>query len=255
VPEWSAEHVYDASDNKTQTDTDHDGDGIVDRRNTMIYDARGNLIRTETDEGADGTVDQWGEWTYDADDNRIENETSQGFATLWTYDTTGCMLQQAFTWPGSTASSWTENYTCDADLNRLTKEHDYGLDGVLDQRHVWTYDANGNVLSETRDGPDGNFVDGSLDYLENRSWNADSNQTLYEVDSDGDGALDRRIEWSYDSSGSHIQTAYGLDSADAAWAIANIVLDADGNAFTEEYDQGRDGTIEGRQTYTWTTCP
>ena len=42
-------------------------------------------------------------------------------------------------------------YTYDANGNVLTQEVDHGADGTVDRRGAYTYDANGNVLTEEWD--------------------------------------------------------------------------------------------------------
>ena len=114
-------------------------------------------------------------------------------------------------------------YTYDTNGNVLTEEVDYDADGTVDKLNSWTYtyDSDGNMLSEERDyGADGTGAE-----RHTYTYDANGNMLSEEVDHDADGTVDKLKSWTY-------------------------TYDSDGNMLSAEF-YGADGTLSSSYTYTW----
>ena len=70
----------------------------------------------------------------------------------WTYDAEGNQLTEAPT-PASNGTSWVKRRTYDAAGNKIEDWSDSNGNGVFDgndSRYNWTYDAEGNQLTEAQ---------------------------------------------------------------------------------------------------------
>ena len=142
-----------------------------------VYDSVNNLTtQVEIINGVTHTTS----YTYDQH-NRLASKTTDGVAVVYTYDDFGRVVTQA-TKNGDT-TVLTESYTYTANSSQIaTYTTTIGGSSVT---YSYTYDDNGNILSENKDG----FV---TDYI------YDSQNQLLEERNEG---AERLWTWSYDNAG------------------------------------------------------
>ena len=87
-----------------------------------------------------------------------------------------------------------------ADTNMIRAEYDADMDGNLDTIATYTYDSNGNRLSQTTDS-DG---DGNTDSIRTYTYDSDNNTLSESFDNDADGMVDSINTYTYDSNGNKL---------------------------------------------------
>ena len=143
-------YTYNAADELIRTDT---GNGAYI---TYQYDANGNVTEI-LDSNADGTVASRMDYTYNANGQVIENATTDG---LWTYgyDASGELTSAVFQSINAAIQNQNISYTYDAAGNRVSQMVNgvgtqYTTNALNQYTAVggttYTYDADGNVISET----------------------------------------------------------------------------------------------------------
>ncbi|MCF6235867.1 MAG: Ig-like domain-containing protein [Gammaproteobacteria bacterium] len=130
----------------------------------------------------------------------------------------------------------------------LEKREDYDGDGTADVIRTYTYDANGNELTNSYDG-DGN---GTADTIFTSSYDAKGNRLTYSRDEDGDGTVDSTSALTYDANGNRLTESYDANGDGTAERIETFTYDAKGNLLTYSRDEDGDGTAEKIETYTYT---
>ncbi len=147
-------------------------------------------------------------------------------------------------------------WTYDADGNMLSEEYDGDGDGKADYRETHTYDANGNMLTEEHDYDDADGsppADGTMDVRITYTYDEYGNKLSEERDGfdmvPPDGTPEERTAWTYDEHGNKLteeQDADGTPEERTTWTY-----DEHGNKLTEEQDANADGTPEERTTWTY----
>jgi len=135
-------------------------------------------------------------------------------------------------------------YTYDTNGNVLTEEVDYDADGTVDKLNSWTYtyDSDGNMLSEERDyGADGTGA-------ERHTYTYDANGNILIEEVSGGGLGNQRYTYTYDSDGNMLTEE--LEDEGNDWRYT-YTYDTNGNMLSEERDYGADGTVDERYTYTY----
>ncbi len=157
-------YAYDANSRKTSTKLDNEGDGTVETYYTFTYDANGNLTETYYDKDKDGVAESLGAVrAYDGAGNMIQ-QTYRGWydiVFLYTYDARGNMLSQKQVNPSNLSQvyNWTE-WTYDSHDNILTWGYDSNNDSVIDQSGAFSYVySSGGLVLEKHfdDGANGTF--------------------------------------------------------------------------------------------------
>lgn len=134
-------------------------------------------------------------------------------------------------------------YTYDANGNIVTEDHDYGADGTIAYRITYTFDADGNmVVKETDD-----YADGTVEQRHTYTYDADGNMLTVEFPPDG------RVVYSYDADGNRLTEWQDLVNVGGRLdAYYFFYYDAYGNLLTEEQDVDGDGTVDFRHSYAYT---
>ena len=115
--------------------------------------------------------------------------------------------------------NWIYTYTYDANGNRLTQSNDSDADGNPNQVYTSTYDANNNQLTNSYDSD----ADGNFNSINTYTYDANNNRLTYSYDSGADGNPNQIITYTYD---------------------------ANNNLLTQSNDTDADGNPN--QIYTWT---
>jgi YD repeat-containing protein len=191
---------------------------------TYEYDIRGNVVRA---------VDALGGTTrmeYD-DDNRVTKTTdANNLVTKYTYDNSGNLLTRSETYcgcagvvPGSTTYTYNSlgQQTSITLPTGATVFQDYDSrgnllalrDGKGSQILSYTYDTNGNVLSETSDGTTSTY---KYDSRGNVIETSDADGTITKTEYDANNRLSKMIEadgsvsnFTYDKEGRQTKADYG----------------------------------------------
>ena len=138
-------------------------------------------------------------------------------------------------------------YTYDADGNQLTESEDSNGDGDADSIKIYTYDADGNQLTRSRDE---NADDNAIEYR-NRTYNSDGNLLGGSEDYDADGTADFIETYTYDANGIMLTGSY-CESDDGDFCqTETFTYDADGNRVRESLDTNGDGVANRISTSTY----
>ena len=125
------------------------------------------------------------------------------------------------------------------------EDFDDGPGVGVDYRKTWTYDGNGNVLSEEQDhGPDG-----TVNYRTTWTYDTSGNMLTKEVDTDADGTVDYRTTWTYDANGNLLSDEW--DKGADGTVDKRRTFDTSGNLLSEEKDTVGDGVMNWRLTRTY----
>lgn len=286
-PEGAVRYEYDAYDRLTRTSSDK-GDNVFyaydalgrlssvrdaahgDLTTTYSYDAFGNLAKTAISSGvtttyeydssnrlvktvnfvdanADGVwnasesrISQF-EYAYDAlgqktsSTERFGNGDSQTIRTAWTYDAQNRLVEEVFdSYDDSLDQTLAWSY--DLNGNRLTQTRDVGNDGTVDERTAYRYDANDRLIQEAFDYNGDGFFEETIDY----SW-LKTQQTGKTVSENG--TVKSQTTYSYNAFG---LTSEVLIVENGATTRVRYEYDAQGVrvASTVEVDADGDGTFE-----------
>ncbi len=166
--------------------------------------------------------------------------------------------------PDETVDEWTV-FFYDGDYV-VKEEFDGNADGAFDTLKEYTYDSDGNVLTEARDGIEWsaahpqNGADGATDMSFLYTYDGNGNMTKLEQDGHGpdavaDGSVDRRVTFTYDVSGNMIESVEDLNADDAPDIIIAYTYDEHGNPLTRETDgtawEPSDGTVDKLDTFAY----
>ncbi|MCA9674769.1 MAG: hypothetical protein KC464_07010 [Myxococcales bacterium] len=215
--------AYDPTGHELSRATDVDADGVPDQITLSTYDAAGNKIRSDEDYDGNGTTDYTSRMTYDAD----------GHVTRYEIDE-----------DGNGTTDWIENDSYVAGFLAMTSL-DYDADGTLDFVGTWTRRADGEPTRYER-GPG----DGTIDQVERWEYQGpDAKISRYELDVGNDGMLDAVTTYAYDLDWTTI--SYDGDGDGTLDSIVRQRTDAAGHVLEATNDSGADGSIDGRQVYTY----
>lgn len=120
-------------------------------------------------------------------------------------------------------------------------EWDYGLDGSVDYRKMYTYAEDGQLLFEEWD----RHADGTVDSRRRYAYDAAGELIAAEWDLDANGTID-----SVNDAQTADATRY-FDEEDAANGTRSYAYDREGKVRMEEYDPERDGVVNARAIYTY----
>ena len=140
-----------------------------------------------------------------------------------------------------------EAYTYDADGNRLTESLDSDADGDADSIKTYTYDADGNRLTESKD----TNGDGGADSIKIYAYDADGNQLTRSRDENAD---DNAIEYrnrTYNSDGNLLGGSEDYDADGTADFIETYTYDANGIMLTSSYCEPDERDLCQTETYTY----
>lgn len=162
IPNSIGTYTYDVDGNLLSYSIDSNGDGIADDMRTYTYDANGNRLTFTYDSNADGSPNEIRTYTFDANGNEtsyIYDGNGDGIPesiTLNTYDANGNEIYYSYdnNGDGNSNFSRTSTYNAAGHLTLIV----YAEDGVSVESTAYTYDAFGNLISESEDSNfDGNF--------------------------------------------------------------------------------------------------
>ena len=197
---------------------------------TNDYDCDGILNAVDTDADGDGLLA--GEECDDLD----SESTEMNYTVLSETITNG---------EGNIIIVITNTY--DNGEKRIRSTRDLGGDGNYgdegDSVTIWTYDDDGNMLSQTID----NNNNGSADWVETWVYDDDGNMLSHNIDNDGDGVADETLTWVYDENGNPISAI--LDTNGVVNEIFTWAYYENGNLLREATDINGDGLAEYVITY------
>ncbi len=93
--------------------------------------------------------------------------------------------------------------------------------------------------------------DGTVDYRVTYAYDSNGNKILYESDSGADGTADYRETYAYDDNGNRTLYEEDTDADGTADYRENYAYDANGNKTLYERDSNGDGTVDRRETYAY----
>ena len=220
-----------------KTETEYDGDNVIDEIAIFGYDAEGNKIMTASD----------GDWADDiVPDDVIDLRTSS------TYDANRNPLSVVTDYLGDGTINRIVSYSYTTDGRPVVEEIDSNNDGIVDIRRTWTYS---NIAGGTRIIKDFDTnVDDIPDLRHIYEYNAAGKKVLEERDTNVDG-VNLRFTYSYDENSYLVMQEQDGDGANAPDGIIDIRLlwtnDADGRRVVQDGDTNADGTIDNKQTWTY----
>ncbi len=151
-------------------DFDRDADGEIDSRQVFVNDGQGNILTSSWDGNADGQFDSIHTFTFDTEGNILTSSDDD--------DADGVIDDH-----------WVHRY--DELGNILGSEHHVDGD-VYIIKLTYTYDLNGNILSQSSGDVDSTYFIRSYRYDEN------SNMLESSLDAHADGTIDNYEYYTYD---------------------------------------------------------
>ena len=173
-------------------------------------------------------------------DGEFQPDVEETIEIDWFYDNLGRLIEEDYD-STNNALDFTADYVFDLVGNRLTKTVDQGRDAVVDEVITYEYDLNDRLLTESLDSdvPQANGVDQTTTYGYDQTrqtsktvwqgtdtdpqtgtrlsetaygYNLQGRMSKVEIDSDGNGDLESRIEYEYDNSGIRVAQTVTEDS-------------------------------------------
>ena len=271
-------YTYDENGNRTRAEFDLDDDGNIDR--TLHLNAVGRWERVEWDDDDDGAIDRSADYTHNADNNRIQtdfDDDADGTANRiihYTFDDDGngrvtrrdadldddgnidriAHLDTDGRWErvewdddddGTIDRS--EDYTHNADNNRIQIDFDDDADGTADRIIHYTFDDDGNGRVTRRDSDLDD--DGTIDWTVHL--NAAGRWEREEWDDDDDGTIDRTVHRNTDGTNTLNRTDFDDDGDGTTDRSEFYTQNADNNRNRTDFDDDGDGTIDRSETYTY----
>lgn len=196
---------------------------------SLSYDEWGNVLAENTDTNKDG---------------------ANNLTTLTTYNKAGDALTQTKYVNEEIISETTSMTYNDAGLI-ISKQTEYFDNGVIQaaENEEYTYDTNGNLISEDKD----NNGDGQVDEIISYTYSADNILLSTAYDDNADGNIDitvyeTTIISTFDEQGKLIQTTY-QDENGENFQIDYFTYDENGFKQNINYDFGADGDIDAIHTF------
>ncbi len=126
----------------------------------------------------------------------------------------------------------TFNYTYDSNGNMLTEKHDLSANDIINMIRTYIYDDSGNTLSV------------NTDYGKRNAFGISPNFSA-------DGTIDYNTKYTYDSNGNMLTESYNKfdNNIDMENWIYNYTYDDNGNVLIKSFDYGIDGIIDTNDTY------
>ncbi len=148
TPNSTTTYAYNSQNLLAALAEDVYSDGTIDTRWKYTYDPEGHITLAEWDGGADGTVNESIAYTTDGHGNILtaaDDLHADGSVDVMTTNT------------------WDTN---DDQLSEQIADHA----GTVSESDLWTYDSEGNVLSEAQDLATSGGVDGTVDATAAYTW-------------------------------------------------------------------------------------
>ena len=215
--------AYDSCGLPESAERTQSGSFYDDQTYTWVYDDRHHLLELRDDRGSDGTIDH------------------------------------------------VERYETDEAGRWLTRRYDEGDDGVDDRAYTYTYDAEGLLIELSYVSDTSSYVDiygydaqGRLvrletdddgdavpDHVEVGVW--DDAGVTYDVDLQGDGAVDWFRREVYDGEQLVEETVHDATTGALTWR-ETYAYDSEGRPTLTSYDVDGDGVFDSEATHSW-SCP
>ena len=128
-----------------------------------------------------------------------------------------------------------------------TQSHDNNGDGTANNITTYTYDANGNQLTNSYD----NNGDGTANSIDTYTYDANGNRLMWSSDTNGDGVPNNIYNYTYDANGNQLTFSYDNNADGIANSITTYIYDANGNQLTFSYDNNADDIANQINTYTY----
>ena len=203
-------------------------------------DTSNDTADTGDDSGADTAVEARSPYA-----NCIEEGTdSLGGSWTITYDADGNMVLVTYQTDSETG---TTVYTWDDNGNQLSQEADWGDDGVIDYLYVYAYDDQGRrVLSEYT------YASGDFTRIE-MTYNADGSETRSRYDETG--RREERTHTTYNEHGYPVDVATDNSGDDIPEQSSRYtyVYDSSWRALEQALDNGVDGIVDSLSTFAYDT--
>jgi len=264
VPDQRIVFDYDGRGNKVTERRDRNGDGTVDRVDTFTYHPDGSLKTVRLGSYQDGvpvslfayddnealvmlSIDGEVEtYTNDAHGNRLTANLHSGRVERWvhTYDVDDNLLSRTWDDHDDGTVDGMHTHTYDDAGNRLTTEYRAytRTRGVANERTVFTYDGNSNLLAERRD----KGIDGVVEEMRLYSYDARGNM-LTKRHTDGNEVEGLRWAYTYDDD-DNLLTERNWNGGRSSGVITRE-YDARGNLVSERHDLTR--AESGRWVHTY----
>ena len=130
---------------------------------------------------------------------------------------------------------------------RASTSEDSNVDGDADSITTYTYDADGNQLTES----EYTSGDGDADSITTYTYDTDGNQLTESEDTNGDGDADSIKIYTYDADGNQLTRSRDENADDNAIEYRNRTYNSDGNLLGGSEDYDADGTADFIETYTY----
>ncbi len=243
-------YAYDCEGKRTTTWRYVNG---PDDRFEHSYDERGNEVQMDWFTFHGNSVNVRFSWTYDDDDNMLSAAIDQDMdgaadsLTTWTYED-GLLIERTHDWDGDGVPDNVHHYSYDADGNCISAEIDSGGDGSVDIVFGYAYDAEGRLVTETWDVD----ADGSDDLCGSYAYDNEGLLVQEEwVEGSCGSGVDVAISYTYDAR-DNLETASRDEDADGTVdELTTYAYDDDDNLVSEETDEGADGTLDERWSWSW----
>jgi serralysin len=227
---------YGWRDNEVATEEwDMDGDGRVEEVIRFVHDPWGNLRSETHDDGPDGRVDVSVRYTYDCWVDHVTPGKGP-CGGWWDLDLDG--EPDAFT-----------TYVRDLDGRTVRMTADWDDDGAIDNHFHYTYDDDGRRRTEAWD----TRLDGSRDEILTIHHDGDR-RSHGDVDAGGDGTVDGRATYAYDSRGRLLEERWDKDGDGVEDEVLTYRYDARDRLIGAVYDDLRDEQPDETVTFVY-ECP
>lgn len=243
--------VYDPNGNLLSSSTYWYGDTIPSETKTYTYNADGNILNTVEDNDGDSIPDKLRFVTYHPNgviDSIIYDNDADGInETVNVFNLLGSLVLSLQDSNDDGVVDKIEQYTYDADGNKLTYSLDSNNDGVIDTYIEYSYDQNGLLISRLTT----NLVRTErIDYIYDQNGNLLSKST----DADNDGAYDVIVTYTYDPDGNNLTHSIDYQADGSIDYIETYTYDSVGRVLTYIEDEDRIGNYEEEEYYVYDTA-
>ena len=163
-------YSYDDVGTRLTSSRDNNADGIPDSISTFSHDASGNMLTESYDRDVDGAPNSISTFSYDSSGNKLTfsyDSNADGIptnTTTYTYDANGNIVTESTN--RNDYPEYIRNYIYDADGNMLIDQKisyvydsNWNLLSSNGTTYTYTYDVNGNRLTNSYDSNEGAWCD------------------------------------------------------------------------------------------------